>query len=256
MTEKQYEQLVQEMAPKSPTIRDCCNAFWIGGLICAIGQFFLNCYSAWGLDKDAAGTATSITLVALSALLTGLSLYDNIAKHAGAGTLVPITGFANAIAAPAIEFKTDECAIIGPSRKAFISGEYDDLVQKSISEKAVHTYNVGGIRNCSSQFDNNNFLPATQVMIPNGFCHTVRYFFEINNERNRKMEIGALVYQKDTDRMDIRFSPNRYYGGLRCGDTFDVRINRKWIPTRIELGRAWFLVGIKTDDLVGLVVRI
>ena len=66
------------------------------------------------------------------------------------------------------------------------------------------------------------------------------------------MEIGALVYQQDTDRMDIRFSPNRYYGGLRCGDTFDVRINRKWIPTRIELGRTWFLVGIKTDDLVGL----
>ena len=70
------------------------------------------------------------------------------------------------------------------------------------------------------------------------------------------MEIGALVYQQDTDRMDIRFSPNRYYGELRCGDTFDVRINRKWIPTRIELGRTWFLVGIKTDDLVGLVVRI
>ena len=70
------------------------------------------------------------------------------------------------------------------------------------------------------------------------------------------MEIGALVYQQDTDRMDIRFSPNRYYGGLRCGDTFDVRINRKWVPTRIELGRTWFLVGIKTNDLVGLVVRI
>ena len=118
MTEKQYEQLVQEMAPKSPTIRDCCNAFWIGGLICAIGQFFLNCYSAWGLDKDAAGTATSITLVALSALLTGLSLYDNIAKHAGAGTLVPITGFANAIAAPAIEFKT-EGMILGTAAKMF-----------------------------------------------------------------------------------------------------------------------------------------
>lgn len=118
MTEKQYEQLVQEMAPKSPTIRDCCNAFWIGGLICAIGQFFLNRYSAWGLDKDAAGTATSITLVALSALLTGLSLYDNIAKHAGAGTLVPITGFANAIAAPAIEFKT-EGMILGTAAKMF-----------------------------------------------------------------------------------------------------------------------------------------
>lgn len=177
MTDKEYQQLVEEMSPKSPMGKDCLMAFVIGGLICTLGQFFLNCYSKFGLDKDAAGTAASMTLVALSALLTGLSLYDNIAKHAGAGTLVPITGFANAISAPAVEFKTDECAIIGPSRKAFISGEYDDLVQKSISAKAVHTYNVGGIRNCSRQFDTNNFLPATQVMIPNGFCHTVRYFF-------------------------------------------------------------------------------
>ena len=118
MTEKQYEKLVQDMAPRSPILRDCFNAFWIGGLICAIGQFFLNCYSAWGLDRDAAGTATSITLIALSALLTGLSLYDNIAKKAGAGTLVPITGFANSIAAPAIEFKT-EGFILGVGAKMF-----------------------------------------------------------------------------------------------------------------------------------------
>jgi len=118
MTEKQYEKLVQEMSPRSPIVRDCFNAFWIGGLICAIGQVFLNCYSAWGLDKDAAGTATSITLITLSALLTGLSLYDNIAKKAGAGTLVPITGFANAIAAPAIEFKT-EGFILGVGAKIF-----------------------------------------------------------------------------------------------------------------------------------------
>ena len=68
----------------------------------------------------------------LSALLTGLSLYDNLAKYGGAGTLVPITGFANAIAAPAVEFKTDECAIIGPSHRAPVQGEYDDLVQTSI----------------------------------------------------------------------------------------------------------------------------
>ena len=118
MTEKQYEKLVQEMSPRSPIVRDCFNAFWIGGVICAIGQVFLNCYSAWGLDKDAAGTATSITLITLSALLTGLSLYDNIAKKAGAGTLVPITGFANAIAAPAIEFKT-EGFILGVGAKIF-----------------------------------------------------------------------------------------------------------------------------------------
>ena len=118
MTEKEYQALVEEMAPKSPMGRDCFNAFWIGGLICAIGQGFLNIYTNLGLDKELAGTATSMTLVALSALLTGLSLYDNIAKHAGAGTLVPITGFANAIAAPAVEFKT-EGFILGVGAKMF-----------------------------------------------------------------------------------------------------------------------------------------
>ena len=105
------------MSPKSPMWRDCLNAFWIGGLICVLGQVFLNVYGNW-LDKEAAGTATSMTLVALSALLTGLSLYDDIAKHAGAGTLVPITGFANAIAAPAVEFKT-EGFVLGVGAKMF-----------------------------------------------------------------------------------------------------------------------------------------
>ena len=118
MTEKEYGKLIKDMAPKSPIRKDCLNAFWIGGLLCAIGQAIQNGYTALGLDKTDAGTATSMTLVALSALLTGLSLYDDIAKHAGAGTLVPITGFANAIAAPAVEYKTDECDIIGLSRKA------------------------------------------------------------------------------------------------------------------------------------------
>ena len=118
MTEKQYQRLVEELAPKSPIWKDCFNAFWIGGLICTLGQLFMNGYTALDLDKEAAGTATSMTLVALSALLTGLSLYDNIAKHAGAGTLVPITGFANAIAAPAVEFKT-EGFILGVGAKMF-----------------------------------------------------------------------------------------------------------------------------------------
>lgn len=118
MTEKEYGKLVKDMAPKSPIVKDCFHAFWIGGLICAIGQLILNGYSALGLDELNAGTATSMTLVALSALLTGLSLYDNIAKHAGAGTLVPITGFANAVAAPAVEFKT-EGFILGVGAKMF-----------------------------------------------------------------------------------------------------------------------------------------
>ena len=118
MKEQEYQALVEKLAPKSPMGRDCFNAFWIGGLICAIGQGFLNLYTNLGLDKDMAGTVTSMTLVALSALLTGLSLYDNIAKHAGAGTLVPITGFANAIAAPAVEFKT-EGFVLGVGAKMF-----------------------------------------------------------------------------------------------------------------------------------------
>ena len=107
MTEKQYARLVEDMSPKSPSWKNCLCAFLIGGLICALGQGIMNGYLSLGLDKEAAGTAMSMTLVAISALLTGLSVYDDIAKHAGAGTLVPITGFANAIAAPAVEFKTE-----------------------------------------------------------------------------------------------------------------------------------------------------
>lgn len=118
MNEKEYQQLVEKMSPKSPMWRDCFGSFVIGGLICVLGQIFVSCYSGLGLDKDTAGTAASMSLVALSALLTGLSLYDNIAKFAGAGTLVPITGFANAIAAPAVEFKT-EGFILGVGAKMF-----------------------------------------------------------------------------------------------------------------------------------------
>ena len=118
MTEKEYSRLVDEMSPRSPIWRDCLNAFWIGGLICVIGQLILNGYRSAGLDEQTAGTAMSMTLVAISALLTGLSWYDNIAKHAGAGTLVPITGFANSIAAPAVEFKT-EGFVLGVGAKMF-----------------------------------------------------------------------------------------------------------------------------------------
>ena len=118
MTEKEYGKLVKDMSPKSPILKDCAMAFLIGGLICTIGQLIMNGYMALGLEKEEAGTAMSMTLVALSALLTGFSLYDNIAKYAGAGTLVPITGFANAISSAAIEFKT-EGFILGVGAKMF-----------------------------------------------------------------------------------------------------------------------------------------
>ena len=118
MTEKEYAQLIKELAPKSPIWKDCVKAFLVGGLICALGQVFLDWYSGLGMTDRQAGTAASMTLVALSALLTGLSVYDDIAKHAGAGTLVPITGFANAVAAPAVEFQS-EGFILGVGAKMF-----------------------------------------------------------------------------------------------------------------------------------------
>ena len=118
MTEKQYQKMVADMSPKSPILKNCLKAFLVGGLICTLGQAILNLYTYWGLDKENSATATSMTLVALSALFTGLSLYDNLAKHAGAGTLVPITGFANAVSSAAIEFKT-EGFILGVGAKMF-----------------------------------------------------------------------------------------------------------------------------------------
>lgn len=135
MTEKNYEKLVSQMAPKSPIWKDCLNAFWIGGLICLLGQLAMNGYLSLGLEKTDAGTATSMSLIALSALLTGLSLYDDIAKHAGAGTLVPITGFANAIVAPAVEFKT-EGFILGVGAKIFtIAGP---VIVYGVSASAIY----------------------------------------------------------------------------------------------------------------------
>ena len=118
MTQKEYGKLINDLSPKSPIVKDCIWAFVVGGLICTLGQLIQSGYMSLGLSKTDAGTAMSMTLVALSALFTGLSLYDNLAKHAGAGTLVPITGFANAVAAPAVEFKT-EGFILGVGAKMF-----------------------------------------------------------------------------------------------------------------------------------------
>ena len=118
MTEKQYDQLVKELSPRSPAWMDCLWAFFVGGGICSLGQFFINWYTSLGLEAQDASGAASMTLVAIAALLTGIGIFDDIAKHAGAGTLVPITGFANAIAAPAVEFQT-EGLILGTAAKMF-----------------------------------------------------------------------------------------------------------------------------------------
>ena len=118
MTNREYDRLVKDISPKSPMGKDCLLAFLIGGTICLIGQILINGYTALGVSEKDASTAASMTLVAMSALLTGLSLYDDIAKYGGAGTLVPITGFANAVAAPAVEFKT-EGFILGVGAKMF-----------------------------------------------------------------------------------------------------------------------------------------
>ena len=118
MTNAEYKKYTERHAPRSPVGKNLLWAFLIGGLICCLGQFLMNLYLSLGLDEESAATAESISLVFLGALLTGLGLYDTIAKRAGAGTLVPITGFANSVVAPALEFKT-EGFITGTAVKMF-----------------------------------------------------------------------------------------------------------------------------------------
>ena len=118
MSPQEYQRYVQEKSPKSPIVKDTVLAFVIGGLICVLGQAIQDGWGAAGLDKEAAGTATSCTLVFLSALSTGLNLYNKIARYGGAGTLVPITGFANAMVSPALEFKS-EGFVTGTAAKLF-----------------------------------------------------------------------------------------------------------------------------------------
>ncbi len=118
MDNAEYGRLVDSLSPKSKTLRDCLNAFWTGGLICCLGQLLTTCFRSMEMDQQAAATATSICLILLSAILTGLAVYDDIAKLAGAGTLVPITGFANSIVAPAVEFRT-EGVVLGTCAKMF-----------------------------------------------------------------------------------------------------------------------------------------
>ncbi|HIV85473.1 MAG TPA: stage V sporulation protein AC [Candidatus Monoglobus merdigallinarum] len=114
-----YLNYIDKTAPKSPILKDMLMAFLFGGLICVIGQLFLELYqNVLNLDDENSKTAVSITMVFIGALLTGLDIYPKLAKHAGAGTIVPITGFANSIASPAMEFKR-EGLVTGMAVKMF-----------------------------------------------------------------------------------------------------------------------------------------
>ena len=118
MTPKEYQAYVKAKAPKSPIVRDCLRAFLVGGLICTLGQAVQNGWLAAGLSRDDAGAATACTLVLLSAVLTGLNVYNNIGRFGGAGSLIPITGFANAVVSPAIDFRA-EGIVTGMAAKMF-----------------------------------------------------------------------------------------------------------------------------------------
>ena len=118
MSNNEYIKYVEKKNPKSKLGINCLKAFLIGGIICAVGHGFLNLYKYLGADKETASTLVTVTMVFLGALLTGLNIYPKIAKHGGAGTLVPVTGFSNAVSAPALEAKT-EGYILGVGAKIF-----------------------------------------------------------------------------------------------------------------------------------------
>lgn len=119
VTNRAYAQMVKKASPPSKSARNIPLAFLIGGAICTLGHAFIKLYTSRGVPEETAFPAASVTLVFLSALFTGLNIYDKLAKYGGAGTLVPITGFANAITAPALEFKT-EGYVMGLGAKMFI----------------------------------------------------------------------------------------------------------------------------------------
>ena len=119
ITREEYARLCRSQEHRSQWVRNTFRAFWVGGLICTGGQVMLGIYKGLGLEEQSAFTAVSMTLVFISALLTGLGIYDRIARYAGAGTLVPITGFANSVASPALEFKT-EGLVTGLGAKLFV----------------------------------------------------------------------------------------------------------------------------------------
>ena len=118
ISEKEYDRMSKQASPNSPVGKDCIKAFLIGGLICAIGEVIYQLVEG-SLEEKTARLTVSVVLIAVTVILTGLQVFDNIAKHAGAGTLVPITGFANSVVAPAIEFRA-EGFVLGLGAKMFI----------------------------------------------------------------------------------------------------------------------------------------
>lgn len=119
MTKQEYQKYIEKKTPNSPLVKDIFFAFIVGGIICCIGQLISDGFKALDLDKETASTATSVVMVFLGAFFTGIGVYDKIAKHAGAGTIVPITGFANAVVSPAMEFKS-EGFVLGLAAKMFV----------------------------------------------------------------------------------------------------------------------------------------
>ena len=117
-TKNEYQKIIDKKVPSSKCVKNCINAFLIGGTICTIGQCFLSFYKSCGMSEEISGSLTSVSMIFLGILLTGLNVYHKIAKYGGAGTLVPITGFANAVSSPAIEAKT-EGYILGVGAKIF-----------------------------------------------------------------------------------------------------------------------------------------
>ena len=117
-SKKDYQNYVDKKSPNSPILKNCFNAFWVGGLICSIGQIIISFCKFQGLSTEISGTIVSIVLIALSAFLTGLNIFNKIGKFAGAGSLIPITGFANSIVSPAMEYKS-EGYVMGVGGKMF-----------------------------------------------------------------------------------------------------------------------------------------
>ncbi len=117
-SKEDYQSYVDEKTPNSPILKNCFNAFWVGGLICAIGQIIFGLCRLRGIDETNSYTIVSMTLVFASAFLTGLNVFNKVGKFAGAGSLIPITGFANSIVSPAMEYKS-EGYVMGVGAKMF-----------------------------------------------------------------------------------------------------------------------------------------